>query len=181
MISMPVGVVMRRKPGVTPWQKWSWKPVAVIPGAGPADWKLLREETEYTDFHAGTMAVELYRTDTAAYLEALNAPAPVVFVIMRDSDREHPFDVHQVTVSAFEAQDYTDSGEEMVEPVPMPEGMIAWVRDFVERHHEEEVFIKRKRDKKRVDDTQDGIGDNRVQQTTDVYRSPSSKRKGFLQ
>ena len=33
----------------------------------------------------------------------------------------------------------------------MPVGLIAWVRDFIRDHHVEEAFVKRKRDKKRVD------------------------------
>ena len=51
----------------------------------------------------------------------------------------------------------------------MPVGLIAWVRDFIENHHVEEAFVKRKRDKKRVDIQQDGIGDPRIEQISDVY------------
>ena len=44
---------------------------------------------------------------------------------------------------------------------------------FIEKHHEDEVFIKRKRDKYRTDLADDGIGDARISQLTDVYRAPS--------
>ncbi len=54
----------------------------------------------------------------------------------------------------------------------MPEGLVAWVRDFVLKHHEHEEFIKRRRDKKRVDLNEDGKGDPRIRQTSDVYRAP---------
>jgi len=57
----------------------------------------------------------------------------------------------------------------------MPEGLVAWVRDYVELHHEEEVFVKRRRDKKRVDLKEDGIGDARIRQTADVYRAPGKR------
>ena len=86
-----------------------------------------------------------------------------------------------VTASPYEAQDYTDSGEELVERVPMPEGVQAWVWEFIERFHVEETFIKRKRDKKRTDLVEDGIGDVRIAQTADVYRAPSLARKERLQ
>ena len=49
------------------------------------------------------------------------------------------------------------------------------VRDFVEQHHVEEEFVKRKRDRKRVDLVEDGIGDVRIQQDTDVYRAPKRR------
>ncbi|MEM8627539.1 MAG: DUF3305 domain-containing protein, partial [Pseudomonadota bacterium] len=40
---LPVGVVVRRTPGVSRWAKWHYQPIAVLPGAGPAHWKTLRE------------------------------------------------------------------------------------------------------------------------------------------
>ncbi|MDT2057996.1 MAG: DUF3305 domain-containing protein, partial [Planktomarina sp.] len=79
------------------------------------------------------------------------------------------------TASPYEAQDYADTGEELVEKVPMPEGLAAWIRDYIEEHHEDEVFIKRRRDKSRIDLEQNGIGDARIRQISDVYRAPSAK------
>lgn len=177
-ITMPVGVVIRRTPGVTRWAKWAWKVVAVLPGAGPADWTELRRDGDSVEYHMGTLPMTLYRTDTEAYLEALNAPTPCVFVVLRQDDNTHPYNLHRVTTSAYEAQDYCDSGEEVVEPVPMPPGLAAWVQEFVDRHHTDVPFIKRQRDKRNVGDRQDGIGDARVRQPSDIYRSPTGKKDG---
>ena len=69
-----------------------------------------------------------------------------------------------------------DSGEDLVEAVPMPEPVLAWMQDFVGQHHVEEPFVKRKRDKKRVDLVEDGIGDARIRQAADVYRSPGVQK-----
>lgn len=160
---------------MTRWAKHIWKPVAVLPGAGSAHWKLLRSEGDTVEFHATTLSLELFRTDTEAYLHGLSAKTPSLYVVMREGEGEAPLDVVLVTASPYEAQDYLDTGEELVEKVPMTEGLIAWVRDFVECHHEDETFIKRRRDKKRVDLKEDGIGDARIRQTSDVYRAPSSK------
>ena len=77
-----------------------------------------------------------------------------------------------VTASPFEGQDYADTGEEIVEKIPMTEGLIAWVRDFALEHHRHEQFIKRKRDKARIDLVEDGKGDARIRQASDVYRAP---------
>ena len=66
--TMPVGVVIRRSPGVTRWAKWAWLAVDVLPGAAPADWKVLREEGLATLFHAATRTVRLYPSDTEAYV-----------------------------------------------------------------------------------------------------------------
>ena len=180
MISMPVGVVVRRTPGVTRWAKWAWRAVAVLPGAAPAEWRELRRDGEAVEFHAGTLDMELWRTDTEAYLVALSNDPPSVYVVLRpaeDAEAEHEMDLIAVTASPYEAQDYADTGEEVVEPVPMPPGLIAWIQDFVERHHVEEEFVKRRRDRVRIDKTQDGIGDPRIRQTADVYRSPTGRRR----
>lgn len=175
-IAMPLGVVIRRMPGVTRWATHVWKAVAVLPGAGPADWKELRRDGATVEFHAATPKLELFRTDTEAYLHGLSAKVPAIYVVMRETaSAQRPLDIVLVTASPYEAQDYADTGEELVEKVPMTEGLIAWVRAFIELHHEDEVFIKRRRDKARVDRHQDGIGDARIRQVADVYRAPGSK------
>lgn len=179
--SMPVGVVVRRTPGVTRWAKYAWKVVAVLPGAGPADWRELRRDGEAVEYHAATLTLDLWSSDTEAYRVALAAKVPGVYVVMQeDLDRasEVPWIVTHVTASAYEAQDYLDSGEGMVEQVPMPLTLMAWVLDFVQTHHEEEAFVKRRRDRKRVDLVEDGKGDARVRQVADVFRSPASRREG---
>lgn len=174
-VSMPLGVVIRKVPGVTRWVSHVWKAVAVLPGAGFADWKELRRDEDAVEYHAATLPLELFRTDTESYLHGLSAKVPAIYVVMRPSDGDQPLDMVLVTASPYEAQDYADTGEELVEKVAMPDGLIAWIRDFVELHHEDEMFIKRRRDKARVDLKEDGIGDARIRQVSDVYRAPGSK------
>ena len=184
-LTMPLGVVLARRPGVTRWASHSWRAVAVLPGAAAANWQLLRQEGEVQEYHAATLPLELHRADVEGYNVSLAMDPPSVFVILRpDEEPESKQDifVQAVTASAYEAQDYTDSGEETVEAVPMPEGLVAWIRDFVAAHFHDEPFIKRKRDKKRIDLTEDGIGDARIRQTADVYRAPSTQKpKGRVQ
>lgn len=174
-ISMPLGIVIRRVPGVTRWVRHVWKAVAVLPGAGDAAWKELRRDGDAVEYHAVTLPLELFRTDTEAYLHGLSAKVPAIYVVMRESANDAPLDFVLATASPYEAQDYADTGEELVEKVPMPEGLVAWIRDYIELHHEDEVFVKRRRDKSRVDLKEEGIGDARIRQTSDVYRAPSAK------
>ncbi len=175
--TMPVGIVLRRTPGVTRWAKWHWTAAAVLPGAGPADWRELRREGEAVEYHAATLMLELHGAETEAYLHGLSAEVPSLYVVMRPGEGEAPLDALLVTASPYEAQDYCDSGEEIVEKVPMPHGLVAWVRDFVETFHEEEVFVKRKRDRQRIDLVQDGIGDPRIGKAADIYASPALRRR----
>ena len=179
-VSMPMGVVVRKAPGQTRWARWVWTAIAVLPGAGPADWQRLRSDGATEEFHAVTLPLDLWRTDTEAYLASLSARVPCVGVVMRpDPTGDAPVPV-LVTASAYEAQDYQDSGEELVELVPMPEGLVALIRDFIEEHHHEEEFVKRRRDRVKLDRKEDGIGDPRISQITDVYRAPGAARRKYI-
>lgn len=173
--SMPIGIVVRKAPGLTRWAKWSWRVVAVLPGAGPAQWRELRREGEVVEYHAATLTLDLWSSDTEAYLVSLSAKIPSLVVVLRETiglEARMPFEPVIVTASAYEGQDYLDSGDGLIEAVPMPLGVIGWLRDFVQEHHVEEAFIKRKRDKHRVDLVEDGKGDARIRQLSDVYRAP---------
>ncbi|MGF1551845.1 MAG: DUF3305 domain-containing protein [Paracoccaceae bacterium] len=176
--SVGAGVVVRRQPGVTRWQAWVWRPVAVLPGAAPADWRLLRGEGAVRDYHAATLPLTLWRSDTPAYRVALAAEPPSLWVVCRPNEGQGPAEFpllpFLVTASPFEAQDYADSGEETVEPLPMPAAVIGWVSAFVERHHVEEDFKKRRRDRVDVARVEDGRGDART--GDDVFRSPAARR-----
>ncbi len=174
--SMPVGVVVRRSPGVTRWAAWSWKAVSVLPGAAPADWRLLREEGGVAEFHAATPVLQLHPADSEAYLVTLSDKTPAIYVVMRQTGvADRPLQVLLVTASPYEAQDYMDNGEDVVEKLPMPSGLVGWISDFVNAHYEEEIFVKRRRDRKHVDLVEDGVGDARIAQMTDVYRAPGRK------
>lgn len=172
---MPLGVVVERRELDNRWQRWAWRPVAVIPGSPAlAEWKELQRGERWIRWHAATLPLELHRKETLAYRTNLANARPVVYVVLRraeggEAGREvRPF---RVTASPFEAQDYLDSGEEIVEGVVMPEGVIAWVQAFVDRHHVDEPFIKRKR--QRYDPDEVGFGRRPA-----ASHSPSRRARG---
>lgn len=176
-LSIPMGVVLRRSPGVTRWAKWAWTAVAVLPHAGPGGFRVLRQEDDVTDYHAATSPMDLHWTEVDSYRTSLMMTPPSVFAVLNkgeDAGNEHDIGVHAVTANADHAQEYQDSDEVIVEPIAMPEMLIGIIRDFCEAHYQEVPFNKRKRDKTRVDLQEDGIGDPRIRQTADVYRSPTA-------
>lgn len=180
--TIPLGIVVRRTPGVTRWADWAWMASAVMPGSGPADWRLLRSDGDVSEFHVATLTLELHSAETEAYLHGLSARVPSVYVVFRENGvKDRPLDAVLVTASPYEAQDYADNGEDIVEKVPMPAGLVAWIRDFTREHHQDEDFKKRRRDKIDLGRDEDGIGDPRIHQLRDVYRSPRLTRKGRLQ
>ena len=172
-----VGVILRKSPSKSAWLKWEWQPVGLIPGSKTEEWKLLREEAGVFEYHAGSTILLLHRAEVEAYKVALSMTPASAFVVMERDElaaEDHEYKVHTVTVSAYEAQDYCDTDEYLVEPVPMPSSLQAWVENFVDNHFDEKPFVKRKRDKVNVDRTEDGKGDFRIAKTADVFSSPST-------
>jgi len=104
----------------------------------------------WTHYHMGTLKLELHRKETQSYLTNLNDNPPKLYIVLReDEDPASAADVFPllVTASPFEAQDYLDAGDEIVEGVTMPDGIIAWLKAFCDHHHVDEPFKKRKRRK----------------------------------
>ena len=91
-IEMPVGVVVRKTPGVTRWARWNWRAVAVLPGAPPADWVELRREGDAVEYHAATLPLKLWSDETEAYMANLSDSQPSLYLVLRDDaegDRQH--------------------------------------------------------------------------------------------
>lgn len=150
--SLPLGIVVERRRLDNPWIDHDWRPVGVVAGLEPFDpegeWRVLVEEEDATRYLAGTLPLELFPGETEAYRVSLSQHPPRVFVVLRpceDTGGPHEVLPHLVTASPDEAQEYLDAGEDIVEAVAMPAEVIAAVRDFVERHHVETPFVKRKR------------------------------------
>jgi hypothetical protein len=149
LISMPVGIVVERRALQNRWQKVAWKPVGVLPGAAEisASKELVRGD-DWVHFHMATLALELHRKETLAYKTNLNDNPPRLWIVLRTN--EDPAATEEVspflvTASPFQAQDYLDAGDDIVEGVTMPDGVIAWVQAFCDHHHVDEPFKKRKR------------------------------------
>ncbi|MSO93184.1 MAG: DUF3305 domain-containing protein [Rhodospirillales bacterium] len=144
---LPVGVVIERRAIDNPWQDHVWRPVAVVPGAGPCpEWRVMRQGEGWVQYHAATMDIELYAKDTGTYHVNLNNDVPQVYVVLRpDTSGAHEVTPFLVTVNPHEAESYLTGGEGIVEGVPMPEEMMAWLQAFIDRHHVEVPFLKRQR------------------------------------
>lgn len=180
LAQFPVGVVLRRTRGATRWAAWNWSVATLLPGAASpgAHWRVLSEDpdTGLMELHAATPTLELHRAEVEGYRVSLTMTPPSVFVVLRpcaDPNTGEPPLVHLITASAYEAQDYGDGDEEIVEAAPAPELLREWIDGFVDAHWRDQEFKKRKRDRYEQA-KQDGKGDPRVRQTADVYRAPAA-------
>ena len=145
---IPVGVVVERRKAASPWIDFIWRPVTVLAGVPEtAAWTLLSAEGEVATFYAGAAEIALYRTETGNYLSNLTSGAPSLWVALRPTGVEPPFEIVAVTADPAEGESFTQVGDDLVEAVPMPAAVQAIVEAFVAEHHVERPFVKRKRDR----------------------------------
>lgn len=154
--SLKLGIILERRDSDHPWLDHEWVFVGVIPGAADVEgMRVIREAPGVIQYHAATLELGLHRAEAEAYQYNLTSPEPSVFVVLREDEEDDgsvPIVAELVTVSPYEAQDYLDSSEELVERILMPENIRAWVSEFVEAHYTEEPFKKRRRDNLRPEE-----------------------------
>src|SRR6478609_8144283 len=104
-----VGIVVERCKARSPWIDFTWKPVAALPGQPDAlPWTTLAEDGETTTFYAGAAEIALYRND-------LGSGAPMLWVALRPSGVEPPYEIFAVTADPAEGEAWTETGTDLVD------------------------------------------------------------------
>lgn len=148
LAKIAVGVVVERRKAQSPWIDFTWKPIAVLAGLPDASpWTMLSEDADAATFYAGAAEIELYRTETAYYRENLGSGRPMLWVALRPTGVEPPYEIFAVTADPSEGEAWTQSDGDLVDVVPMPDAVRAVVEAFIAEHHVERPFYKRKRDR----------------------------------
>lgn len=148
-VTIPVGVLVERSKGTTPWNDYVWRPVGVLAGA-PATppWTKLSDDGERAQFFAGTADIDLFRTETGNYRDNLASGGPSLWVALRPADgQDPPYTLLTVTADPAEGEGLTEAGNDLVDAVPMPPAIEEAIAAFIGEHHVEREFVKRKRDR----------------------------------
>jgi len=162
LAAIPVGVVVERHKATSPWLDFVWRPVSVLMGVpAAAAWTPLGPVGDVTTFYAGSGTIELHRTETGNYRGNLESGAPLLWVVLRPTGGEPPYQLVAVTADPAEGEAYTEAGGGMVETVPMPRALAEAIEVFIAAHHVERPFYKRQRD------GIDGVPKSRGRQETD--------------
>lgn len=148
LMRIPVGIVVERRKAASPWVDVVWQPMAVLAGTpDAASWTILEQGQDRASFYAGAAEIALYRTETGHYRDNLNSARPSLWVSLRPTGVEPPFDIVAVTADPAEGESFTQAGDDLVEAVPMPPAIRDIVEAFVAEHHVERPFVKRKRER----------------------------------
>lgn len=148
LVAIPVGVIVERSKSANPWADFYWRAVGVLGGQPDTQaWTKLSDDGARATFYAGTATVELFRSETGFYRDNLASGAPSLWVALRATNGEPPFSVAAVTADPAEGESYTETATDLVEQLPMPAAIEQVVTAFVAKHHVEQPFVKRKRDR----------------------------------
>jgi hypothetical protein len=148
LLRIPVSVVVERRKATSPWIEYVWRPIAALAGQPEtAPWTQLSADPEITTYFAGNAEIELYRSETTYYRDNLRTDAPLLWVALRPTERDPPYDLFMVTANPAEGEALTEPATDLVETVPMPDLVRDTLAAFVAEHHVEQVFHKRKRDR----------------------------------
>jgi hypothetical protein len=150
-----VDILMERIPLANRWVSEQWRPAAVVPvgevslesgGVKPPVAERVADGPAGTTWRFAGRTVELHPTEAEGYYLNITSDTPLVFIMWRVSeDGSEPAALPEiVTVSYNQAGRIMDAGER-VDPVPMPEAILAWMRPFVTEHYKPEPRRKMKR------------------------------------
>lgn len=146
--TISVGVIVERSKGTSPWVDYLWRPCAVLTGVPETPvWSKLSDDGEHATFYAGPAEIELHRTETTNYRDNLATGEPLLWVILRKTEAEPPYKVFAVLADPAEGEAMTEAGNDLVETVAMPKAVQDALSAFIEAHHVERQFVKRKRDR----------------------------------
>ncbi len=154
---VPLCVILARKDAQSQWADYIWEPVSVMLDPPPnMHGKIHSTGPDRTEYFIECEPLELHRKDAPAYRENFQMQErPSLWVVLNDEDdaeADLPFNVHLVTASPYEAQDYLDSGELVVGTIEMPETLRLFLEGYIDACPPEEEFIKRKQKRKYHED-----------------------------
>ena len=180
-----VRVICEKQPVDNPWIDHRWVIHDLLPqkwqagdGAVPLGYvPLMPLHNAQADDGDGTLfmadiQIDLHHAEAEAYAENLQSSDPSIYIVLRPSADEDDEDdavsemmLVEVSLSPYTIQDYEDCGEDQVVKLPLAGPMAELATEFVETYFNPEKFVKRKRDKARIDDLEIRGGDSRVKRT----------------
>jgi hypothetical protein len=141
-----IGVVIARRPLKGPWESHAWLPAAVLPAAPAlAPGTPLGRDGEDETFYAGETELSVYAQATGHYRDNLTSARPSVWVVLRPVGEGA--ELVSATVDPYEGEALAENIGDIVDAVPMPADLQAWLAAFFEAFHVERPFLKRQRDR----------------------------------
>lgn len=137
---MRVAVVGVSRPPANRWAVRATVPAAILADVPPLEpGGVMSVQDGVRTIYMGDHAVQIHSGETRNYMDNLAAARPSLWVSTDGAA------VQIVTADPYEGEALAGDTGRVVEALAMPPAIAARIRAFVERHHVEEVFYKRKR------------------------------------
>ena len=192
-----VKIIIERQPIDNIWQSHRWVIHDLVPlnlragdGLPPSNdihferLRQVKSGKESLSLFIAEASLDLHGAEAEAYADNLASAEPSIYAVFRkneddDDNSDDEVDIHlaEISLSPYNIQDYEDCGEDQVEKLPLHGPIADFVKDFVDVHFKPEPFIKRKRDKARVERDQMGQADPRLKTQGNAFRIPSNKKR----
>ena len=140
-----LGILALRRPAVTRWGTGQLRPLAVLTSEpGTAANTLLSNEDGIETWYMGARDLVLWSGDTGHHRDNITSASPSIWIALRGTDPARA-EVVCVTADPYEGEGLASDLDLIVEAVPMPDMICTVVAAFIEAHHVEMPFKKRKR------------------------------------
>ena len=176
-LRFPVAVVVERIPLANRWASEKWQIGAVERDDSPLEVAIkLSDDATGTRWRFTGFRIELHLSESEGYFLNITAPEPKIFVMWRMLDPERigadglSARPELVTVSYNEAARLMDGGE-MVDALPLPPDVLAWMQPFVAANYKPETKRKVRRNELYERDAQ--LKEGRERNTSDVPGEPA--------
>jgi hypothetical protein len=152
LLSIPVGVIVRRRKAESPWLDYTWRAIEALHGEVDVEpWTPVGLKDATDRFYAGSASVHLYRTEASNYRDNLTSGCPSLWVVLRATGGEPPYRLTTVTADPAEGEAATEAGDDLVEALPMPTSVVRLLEAFVAEHDVDRSAMKRQRDRAELD------------------------------
>ena len=192
-----VKIIIERQPIDNIWQSHRWVIHDLVPlnlragdGLPPSNdihferLRQVKSGKESLSLFIAEASLDLHGAEAEAYADNLASAEPSIYAVFRkneddDDNSDEEVDIHlaEISLSPYNIQDYEDCGEDQVEKLPLHGPIADFVKDFVDVHFKPEPFIKRKRDKARLERDQMGQADPRLKTQGNAFKIPSNKKR----
>lgn len=155
-ITYPLAVVLERRKSKNPWADYVWQVADLLPEM-PAQsetplangWQEIAVDPEEADLRRFVMwpvSLTLHRRMGEAYDHNMLTEQPAIWVMLDETDDQPvPYKLRGMTADPYEAQGFLDAAEGLIERLPMPVPVRAWMAEYMLEMPEPEQFKKRKR------------------------------------
>ena len=134
--TMPISVVMEKRPSTHEWADFSYQAVGVVCGGeGTESIRKIREEKDLEQFLVSGLSLTLYEDECESYYHNLMSPKPGCFIVADNNDDNAQMPVpYLVSLSFDEVHSYLE-GDEQVYAVDIPPELYKWTEAYILTHY----------------------------------------------